>query len=654
MGPARFLESARIRTQLTREEALRLFSGIFDPRHVSAVESYDTYYDSLEGHWGWWVRIEGQFVSMAPETRKACDREVQGFIRDQHTLRPQRRFAMIMQGVRNEKNSIAKRTKSFARLLGMGAAIGWLAGCGGSLASQSVTMVSIAVTPANSSIQSLATQQFTATGAFSDASTKDITKSVSWTSSDVSKATIQSSGLASGVAAGSVTITAASAGKTGAATLTISDPPTVTSVDISPLNPTIAANGTQQFFANATYSDNSLHDVAQNATWTSSNTNVATVQSAGQQNPGLAMGVGAGQATIVVAFNGKSGSTSLTVTSPSGNGAKIPLTDMTPSENYLTFQGGLYENSSDTVPADHDTAGLAAAASIQPLDTNGNPSASGKIVFVAVGRSTVVDEFAVFMNQAPTNSGVNHATLVIVNGAVTGASPCVWTVVSGPPSCDPTLGNQYDRIRDMVLAPLGLAEKQVQAAWIEEYNGDPAGDGFQSLCDATVAGCSNSVSHTEALRYEQQLGGILRAAKTRWPNLQQSFHSGRIYGGYATTNHNSEPYAYEYGFSLKWLIQAQILQVRSGGTSIDPTAGDLNYKAGAAPWMAWGPYTWANGDTPRSDGFVWCNGQAGSPCNGEADFQSDGTHPNAQGDEKVANLLMNFFLNSAHTRWFRP
>jgi len=554
----------------------------------------------------------------------------------------------------DNKNGIGQQAMSSVRLLGLGAAMGWVAACGGGAASQPITMVSITVTPANASLQASATQQFTATGVFSDSSTEDMTKSVSWASSDASKATIQNSGLATGVAPGSVTITAASAGKTGTATLKISAPATLASVHISPLNPTIAANGTQQFFANATYSDNTMRDVTQNATWTSSNASVATVQSAGQLNPGLATGAGAGTAAIIVSFNGQSGSTSLTVTSPGGNGAKIPLTDMTPSENYLTFQGGLYENSSDTVPADHNTAGLAAAGAIQPLDTNGNPSASGKIVFVAVGRSTGVDEFAVFMNQAASNSGVNHATLAIVNGALTGAMPCVWTVTSGPPSCNPSLGNQYDRVRDMVLAPLGLTEKQVQAAWIEEYNGDPAADGFQSLCDPTVAGCSNDVSHTEALRYEQQLGAILRAAKTRWPNLQQAFHSSRIYGAYATTDHSSEPYPYEYGFSVKWLIQAQILQIRSGGTSIDPTAGDLNYNAGAAPWTAWGPYTWANGDTPRSDGLVWCNGQANSPCNGEVDFQPDGTHPNTQGDEKVANLLMNFFLNSSYTHWFRP
>ncbi len=560
---------------------------------------------------------------------------------------------MTIHGVGDKKGGIAHRVRSSVWLLGLGAAVGCLSGCGGGRASEPVTLVSIAVTPANASLQAPATQQFTATGAFSDTSTLDITKSVSWTSSDTSKATILNTGLATGVAAGLVTITATSAGQTGTATLTITAP-TLTSVDISPLNPTIAANGTQQFFANGRYSDNSLQDVTQSATWTSSNASVATVQSAGQQNPGLATGVAAGTATITVAFNGMSGSTSLTVTSPGGNATKIPLMDMTPSQNYLNFQGGLYENSTDTVPADHNTAGLAAAAAIQPLETNGNPSASGKVVFVAVGRSTAVDEFTVFVNQAAANSGVNHATLVIVNGALSGAMPCVWTVAGGPPSCNPTLGNQYDRVRDTVLAPLGLTEKQVQAAWIEEYNGDPAADSFQSLCDPTVATCSNNVSHTEALRFEQQLGGLLRAAKTRWPNLQQVFHSSRIYGGYATTNHSSEPYPYEYGFSVKWLIQAQILQIRSGGTSIDPTAGDLNYKGGVAPWTAWGPYTWAEGDTPRSDGLIWCNGQAGSPCNGEMDFQTDGTHPNTQGDAKVANLLMNFFLNSPYTAWFRP
>ena len=72
----RLLESAGLRKQLKREEAFRLFSQAFEPSRLSVEESYDTYYDSLEGHWGWWVRIEGHFVQMPPATKEECDQKV--------------------------------------------------------------------------------------------------------------------------------------------------------------------------------------------------------------------------------------------------------------------------------------------------------------------------------------------------------------------------------------------------------------------------------------------------------------------------------------------------------------------------------------------------------------------------------------------------
>ena len=76
MGPALLLDSARLRKQLTRDAALQLFAGAFEPSCLSVEESFWTYFDTLEGHWSWWVRVEGHFVKIPPEKKAACDRDV--------------------------------------------------------------------------------------------------------------------------------------------------------------------------------------------------------------------------------------------------------------------------------------------------------------------------------------------------------------------------------------------------------------------------------------------------------------------------------------------------------------------------------------------------------------------------------------------------
>lgn len=74
MGLVALLRSASMRQQLTREDALHLFATAFPSHKVTVEESYDTYYDTLEGHWTWWVRIEGQLVEIPPKHREKCDR----------------------------------------------------------------------------------------------------------------------------------------------------------------------------------------------------------------------------------------------------------------------------------------------------------------------------------------------------------------------------------------------------------------------------------------------------------------------------------------------------------------------------------------------------------------------------------------------------
>lgn len=173
-----------------------------------------------------------------------------------------------------------------------------------------VTVTSISVSPSTASVAAGATQQFTANAIYSNGTTSALTSSVTWTSSNTAVATISSAGLATGVAAGTATITAAADGYTATATLTVTaEAVTVTSISVSPSTTSVAAGATQQFTANATYSNGTTGALTSGVTWTSSNTAVATISSAG-----LATGVAIGTTTITAAADGYTATATLTVT----------------------------------------------------------------------------------------------------------------------------------------------------------------------------------------------------------------------------------------------------------------------------------------------------------------------------------------------------
>jgi hypothetical protein len=311
--------------------------------------------------------------------------------------------------------------------------------------------------------------------------------------------------------------------------------------------------------------------------------------------------------------------------------ARVPLSELG-AGTYKGFTGGLYPAGSDVEPGAHAGVGRARAQGIVPRDTAGTPNAVGKIVLLSVGMSNTTQEFCAasstttscsawsFMGQAAADTSVNRTTLAIVNGARGGQDAQTW---------DAATDANYDSVRLNRLAPLGLTERQVLVAWVKEADAGPR-DSLPS-------------SQADAYLLETRLGNIVRALRARYPNLTLVFLSSRIYAGYATTTLNPEPYSYESGFAVKWLVQAQIEQMANGGAVTDPRAGDLNYDTGA-PWIGWGPYLWADGTTPRQgDGLVW---QVG-------DFAQDGTHPSQSGQEKVGTMLLGFFKNSPYTKcWF--
>jgi hypothetical protein len=133
------------------------------------------------------------------------------------------------------------------------------------------------------------------------------------------------------------------------------------------------------------------------------------------------------------------------------------------------------------------------------------------------------------------------------------------------------------------------------------------------------------------------------------------FLSTRTYGGYIDPSGDlsPEPYPYESGFSVKWIVESQIQEVETG--VVDPLGlgiGSMDYRTGVVPWVAWGPYLWADGAVPRGDGLTWdcdaacVNGNCG-------DFEVDGVHPSRWGEQKVSTLLLDFMKRSElATPWF--
>ena len=73
LGAKGLLEAAGMRKQLTMIEARDAFARRFDANRLSVSETFNTYYDTLDGHWGWWVRIEGQFAEIPPDKKTECD-----------------------------------------------------------------------------------------------------------------------------------------------------------------------------------------------------------------------------------------------------------------------------------------------------------------------------------------------------------------------------------------------------------------------------------------------------------------------------------------------------------------------------------------------------------------------------------------------------
>jgi len=294
---------------------------------------------------------------------------------------------------------------------------------------------------------------------------------------------------------------------------------------------------------------------------------------------------------------------------PKATTGLIPLTDLG-AEKYKGEEGGLYGGGNNEPPAEQRAAAEKALKLVRPLDKEGKPDDAGKVVLLAVGMSNTTMEFSRFKELADADKE-KAPQLVIVDGAQGGKAAAQWAAKDSP---------VWETVSQR-LKTAGVTSAQVQVAWIKQAEIQPRG----SLQE-------------HGKKQQEDLTVIVNLLKTRFANLRVVYLSSRIYAGYATSNLNPEPFAYEGAFVVRWLIQAQM--------KADPKLNfDSDKGAVTAPVLLWGPYLWADGTTPRKgDELIWERKDLSD---------KDGTHPSQSGREKVAQLLLKFFKTNALAKsWY--
>ena len=323
----------------------------------------------------------------------------------------------------------------------------------------------------------------------------------------------------------------------------------------------------------------------------------------------------------------------------------VALTDLT--ARYKGEDGGLYGGGSNEPPAAHRAAHLAESKMIRPLDADGQPSADGKIGLITIGFSNTSIESEDFKRAADTDPQ-KSPHVVIVNGAIGGRSAVMWAW-DGAAVLPKTEQERLDRVMDLLrmpkanrksspgldkdtwptvaqrIAATGLSSKQVQVCWLKQVEANPKPLG-------------EFPAHARALQAD--MTAMLRIARHHYPNLRVAYLSSRTFGGWSGRESGSpEPYAYESGRcrGTRWIVQSQIKG--DAPLNYDAARGEVQ-----APLVLWGPYLWAQGNTPRKfDGLVWS----------ENDVRADRLHPNDTGSRKTTTLLLNFFkTNEGASRWF--
>ena len=314
----------------------------------------------------------------------------------------------------------------------------------------------ITISPAIASIIAGATQPYTATAVFQNGTTAAIAAtSGTWTSSNTAAATISTVGgggfapareVATGVAAGTSTITLSYQGMTASAQLTVTAAVTLVQIAVSPQNPaSILVGATQQFIATAITSDGNTQNITTNAQtqWTTSDATIASITSpsvpadggAGFTRPaggGLATGIGAGTVTITVTYGGQSATATLTVRAPQPTGMVItpsapPSIRVGATQQFqavVTFDDGTTQTVTTQASWTSSSATVASVSTTGAVTGRGGAGAGagGLATAIGAGTTTITATYSTFTASAT----LTVVTATPVSLVVTPPSPTLY------------------------------------------------------------------------------------------------------------------------------------------------------------------------------------------------------------------------------------
>lgn len=279
-------------------------------------------------------------------------------------------------------------------------------------------LVSINLAPLTSTASAGVKVQFGATGVYSNGTSQDLTRSVLWTSSDQTIVSFNpnqqlNSGLASALLPGVTNVNAAMGAVNASTSLTVTAA-SLTTLVISPANPTIIAGLTQQMTVTGTFNNGNSVDLTSQAIWLSADTTRLSFNPNGVATSGIASAVAAGTVAVSASFGGMLANSNVEVTSPALTALNITPTSATVAagNRQQLIATGVYNNGT-TANITAQVTWASSDTTIAFLNANGTAD-SGLVTTVIPGNTTITASI-----EQATGSLVSTSNLTVSNAVVT-------------------------------------------------------------------------------------------------------------------------------------------------------------------------------------------------------------------------------------------